>query len=123
MHHFPRSSKGFPPPKWAISPAKVVPFPPSSTPVPPAKKSTIKSIMPIENLVGTSLPNPPGHGFNILLYIKYMFFSTFFAIFSAILILKIARLRLRLRLRIVRLRLRLRLRKAWRTPAARGSFY
>jgi hypothetical protein len=33
--------------------------------------------MPIENLAGTSLPNPPGHSFNILLYIKFMFFSTF----------------------------------------------
>jgi hypothetical protein len=50
-------------------------------PCSPATKSIVKNIMPIENLAGTSLPNLPGHGFNILLYIKYMFFSTFFAIF------------------------------------------
>jgi hypothetical protein len=72
-------------------PIKVGHFPSRTSTVPalkypcsPDKKSTVKNIMPIENLVGTSLPNPPGHGFNILLYIKDMFFSTFFAIFSAI---------------------------------------
>ena len=45
-------------------------LPKSNTPCPAAKMNTIKSTMPIKNLAGTNLPNPPGYGFN--LYIIYL---------------------------------------------------
>jgi len=77
MHHSPQSNERFPLPKWTVSPAKALPFPFSSTPRPPAKMSEVKSAMQSKIWLTANPSNPPGHGFKVILYIKYMYFSTF----------------------------------------------
>jgi len=39
--------------------------------------SAIKNTLPGKNLADGNSSNPPGHGFKVILYIKYMYFSTF----------------------------------------------